>query len=89
MPDHARADPQTAPLTIAKLQDPVKRGLEQAQKDIKPIYSGLNKYGKALDKVRRARTPDQHPETHDGNRSSKTSLYRPHPMMPFLHTRSL
>ncbi|PVI08366.1 hypothetical protein DM02DRAFT_607787 [Periconia macrospinosa] len=42
--------PQTAPLTLAKLQDPLKRSLEQAQKDLKPIYSGLNKYGKALDK---------------------------------------
>ncbi|KAF9728989.1 hypothetical protein PMIN06_010441 [Paraphaeosphaeria minitans] len=48
--DKIAADPQTAPLTLAKLQDPVKRGLEQAQKDIKPIYAGLNKYGKALDK---------------------------------------
>ncbi|KAF1955349.1 hypothetical protein CC80DRAFT_493244 [Byssothecium circinans] len=44
------ADAQTAPLTLAKLQDPLKRTLEAAQKDIKPIYSGLNKYGKALDK---------------------------------------
>lgn len=44
------AQPQVAPLTLAKLQDPLKRTLEQAQKDIKPIYSGLNKYGKALDK---------------------------------------
>ncbi|KAL1612800.1 hypothetical protein SLS60_001029 [Paraconiothyrium brasiliense] len=48
--DRIAADPQTTPLTLAKLQDPVKRSLEQAQKDIKPIYSGLNKYGKALDK---------------------------------------
>ncbi|CAI6339754.1 unnamed protein product [Periconia digitata] len=44
------AEPQSAPLTLAKLQDPLKRNLEQAQKDLKPIYSGLNKYGKALDK---------------------------------------
>ncbi|KAF2246600.1 hypothetical protein BU26DRAFT_521053 [Trematosphaeria pertusa] len=44
------ADPQTAPLTLAKLQDPLKKSLEAAQKDIKPIYSGLGKYGKALDK---------------------------------------
>jgi hypothetical protein len=46
-----RSDPKTAPLTLAKLQDPFKKTLETAQKDLKPIYSGLNKYGKALDKV--------------------------------------
>lgn len=51
MANHHRADPQTAPLTLAKLQDPLKKSLEAAQKDIKPIYSGLGKYGKALDKV--------------------------------------
>ncbi|KAJ4292808.1 hypothetical protein N0V90_009471 [Kalmusia sp. IMI 367209] len=44
------AEPQTAPLTLAKLHDPVKKSLEAAQKDIKPIYSSLNKYGRALDK---------------------------------------
>ncbi|KAF2114723.1 CTLH/CRA C-terminal to lish motif domain-containing protein [Lophiotrema nucula] len=43
-------DPQTAPLTLAKLQTPLKGMVEQANKDLKPIYSGLNKYGKALDK---------------------------------------
>jgi hypothetical protein len=43
-------DPQTAPLTLAKLQDPFKKTLDSAQKDLKPIYSGLNKYGKALDR---------------------------------------
>ena len=47
----ATADPQTAPLTLAKLQTPLKGMMEQANKDLKPIYSGLNKYGKALDKV--------------------------------------
>jgi hypothetical protein len=41
-------------MTLAKLQDPLKKSLEAAQKDIKPIYSGLNKYGRALDKVRSA-----------------------------------
>jgi len=44
------ADPQTAPLVLAKLQDPFKKTLDAAQKDLKPIYSGLNKYGKALDR---------------------------------------
>jgi hypothetical protein len=45
------SDPHTAPSTLAKLQDPFKKSLETAQKDLKPIYSGLNKYGKVLDKV--------------------------------------
>ncbi|XP_014555475.1 hypothetical protein COCVIDRAFT_27674 [Bipolaris victoriae FI3] len=44
------ADPATAPLTLARLQDPFKQSLDTVQKDLKPIYSGLNKYGKALDK---------------------------------------
>lgn len=44
------ADPSKAPLTLAKLQDPFKKTMEAAQKDLKPIYSGLNKYGKSLDK---------------------------------------
>jgi len=26
--------------------------LDTVQKDLKPVYAGLNKYGKALDKVR-------------------------------------
>jgi hypothetical protein len=47
----APSDPHTAPLTLAKLQDPFKKSLESAQKDLKPIYSGLNKYGKVLDKA--------------------------------------
>lgn len=37
-------------MTLAKLQDPLKKTLDTAQKDLKPIYAGLNKYGKALDK---------------------------------------
>ncbi|KAH7394538.1 CTLH/CRA C-terminal to lish motif domain-containing protein [Pyrenochaeta sp. MPI-SDFR-AT-0127] len=44
------ADAKSAPLTLAKLQDPFKKTLDTAQKDLKPIYSGLNKYGKALDR---------------------------------------
>ena len=42
----------SAPVVLAKLQDPVKKTLDTAQKDLKPIYAGLNKYAKALDKVR-------------------------------------
>lgn len=44
-------DPSKASFTLAKLQDPFKKTMDTAQKDLKPIYSGLNKYGKALDKV--------------------------------------
>mgnify|MGYP004505701537 CR=1 FL=1 len=44
-------DPSKAPLALTKLQDPFKKTMDSAQKDLKPIYSGLNKYGKALDKV--------------------------------------
>lgn len=44
------ADPKAAPLALAKLKDPFKKTLDNAQKDLKPIYAGLNKYGKALDK---------------------------------------
>ncbi|KAH9880634.1 hypothetical protein IAQ61_000928 [Plenodomus lingam] len=44
------ADPKTAPLTLAKLQDPFKKTLDTAQKDLKPIYAGLGRYGKTLDR---------------------------------------
>jgi hypothetical protein len=50
-------DQQTAPMALAKLQDPFKKSMEAAQKDIKPIYAGLNKYGRALDKVHFAPNP--------------------------------
>lgn len=46
-----RADPRTAALTLARLQTPFKETMDTALKDIKPIYAGLNKYGKLLDKV--------------------------------------
>ena len=39
-------------MTLVKLKDPLKKTMDQANKDLKPIYSGLNKYSKALDKVR-------------------------------------
>ncbi|KAJ4366260.1 hypothetical protein N0V83_007896 [Neocucurbitaria cava] len=45
-----RADPRTAALTLARLQTPFKETMDTALKDIKPIYAGLNKYGKLLDK---------------------------------------
>jgi translation initiation factor 2B subunit (eIF-2B alpha/beta/delta family) len=51
MDNQSVTDPSKLPLTLAKLQDPFKKTMDAAQKDLKPIYSGLNKYGKALDKV--------------------------------------
>lgn len=44
------ADPTTAPITLARLQDPFKKTLDAAQKDLKPIYAGLGRYGKTLDR---------------------------------------
>lgn len=88
VPDCAPAEPQTAAFTLAKLQDPVKRGLEQTQKDIKPVYSGLNKYGKALDKVRRSRLLHHRTDTDASRRSSKINPSRPPPTTPYPRTRS-
>ncbi|KAH8728400.1 CTLH/CRA C-terminal to lish motif domain-containing protein [Phaeosphaeriaceae sp. PMI808] len=48
--DKIAADPHTAPVTLAKLQDPFKKTLDASQKDLRPIYAGLNKYGKILDR---------------------------------------
>ncbi|PSN66910.1 hypothetical protein BS50DRAFT_573697 [Corynespora cassiicola Philippines] len=44
------ADPQKASATLEKLQSPLKKTLDTASKDLKPIYNGLSKYSKALDK---------------------------------------
>ncbi|KAF2006679.1 hypothetical protein P154DRAFT_517715 [Amniculicola lignicola CBS 123094] len=44
------ADPQAAPMTLAKLKDPLRKSMDTASKDLKPMYQGLNKYSKALDK---------------------------------------
>ncbi|KAI9744451.1 MAG: hypothetical protein M1818_001980 [Claussenomyces sp. TS43310] len=48
--DSIAAEPNTAPITLAKLQNPVKQGFEQVTEDLKKVYSGQSKYGKALDK---------------------------------------
>ncbi|KAH7138466.1 CTLH/CRA C-terminal to lish motif domain-containing protein [Dendryphion nanum] len=44
------ADPQVAPITLAKLQDPFKKSMKKAHDDLNPANKALNKYGKALDK---------------------------------------
>jgi hypothetical protein len=37
---------------MAKLQNPVKQGFDKVTDDLKRVYAGHNKYGKALDRVR-------------------------------------
>lgn len=44
-------DSNTASITLAKLQNPFKQGLDRVTDDLKKIYAAHNKYGKALDKV--------------------------------------
>lgn len=44
-------DPHSAPVTLAKLQTPVKASFETVNSDLKEVYKGLGNYSKALDKV--------------------------------------
>ena len=44
-------DPHSAPVTLAKLQTPVKASFETINSDLKEVYKGLGNYSKALDKV--------------------------------------
>ena len=44
-------DPNTASVTLAKLQNPVKQSFEAINSDLKDVYKGLGNYGKAIDKV--------------------------------------
>ena len=45
------SDPHSAPVTLAKLQTPVKASFETVNSDLKEVYKGLGNYSKALDKV--------------------------------------
>ena len=45
------ADPHSAPVTLAKLQTPVKASFETINSDLKEVYKGLGNYSRALDKV--------------------------------------
>jgi E3 ubiquitin-protein transferase RMND5 len=45
------SEPNSASITLAKLQNPVKQGFERVTEGLKKVYAGHNKYGKALDKV--------------------------------------
>lgn len=44
-------DPSSSKKTLAKLQQSMNAALNKVNDDQKEIYSGLNRYGKALDKV--------------------------------------
>ena len=45
------SDPNSASVTLAKLQNPVKQSFDGVNNDLKEVYKGLNNYSKALDKV--------------------------------------
>ncbi|CAZ86283.1 unnamed protein product [Tuber melanosporum] len=47
-------DPTTSKMTLVKLQQAMSTGLSKVQDDHKEIYTGLNRYGKALDKTFKA-----------------------------------
>ncbi|KAI9705909.1 MAG: hypothetical protein M1836_005315 [Candelina mexicana] len=44
------SDPDSASITLAKLQNPIKKSFTKVNEDLKQIHSGLGKYSKALDK---------------------------------------
>lgn len=44
-------DQNSASVTLAKLQNPVKQSFEVVNSDLKDVYRGLGNYSKALDKV--------------------------------------
>ncbi|KAJ6080329.1 hypothetical protein N7467_010082 [Penicillium canescens] len=49
--DAIAADPDSAPVTMAKLQTPVKSSFDSINDSLKETHSGLNKYTKSLDKL--------------------------------------
>lgn len=46
-----RQGQNSASVTLAKLQNPVKQSFETINNDLKDVYKGLGNYSKALDKV--------------------------------------
>ena len=44
-------DPSKAAFTLAKLKTPFNEAIDASYQSLKPVNSGLSKYGKALDKV--------------------------------------
>lgn len=45
------SDPDKAPVTLAKLQNPVKKSFDNVMDSLKSIHSAQNKYSKAIDKA--------------------------------------
>lgn len=45
-------EPNSASITLAKLQNPVQQGFWKVNEDLKKIHKGHNSFGKSLDKVR-------------------------------------
>ena len=45
------SDPDSAGLTLAKLQNPARESFEAINSDLKEVYKKLNNYDKALSKV--------------------------------------
>ena len=44
-------DHNSASITLAKLQNPVKQSLEAVKSDLQDVYNGLGNYSKVLEKV--------------------------------------
>jgi len=49
---NVRPDASTAPMTMAKLKNPMKQSFDKLNQDVKELHSAINNYSKALDKVR-------------------------------------
>lgn len=49
---NATLDPDQASVSLAKLQNPIKSTFDSINDNLKETHSGLNKFSKALDKVR-------------------------------------
>lgn len=44
-------DNNSASITLAKLQNPVKQSMEAIKSDLQDVYNGLGNYSKVLEKV--------------------------------------
>jgi hypothetical protein len=49
--DRISSDPSIAAVTLAGLKKPVKDSFDRVNGDLKEVYSVLNKYSKAIDRV--------------------------------------
>jgi hypothetical protein len=49
--DSISTNPSTAAVTLAGLKKPVKDSFDKVNSDLKEVYSVLNRYSKALDRV--------------------------------------